>query len=327
MVSAEQVRRLIDSQSGGRSFRAAAAGAIADARANQQDTLALDIEALVAAQAPDNAAKHVNSLRAVPLGRDEVPLVSVRTPEVAFTDLVLTQGQVDLFEAIVREHRNLELLSSRGLSPRRRVLLTGPSGTGKTKTAEAFATELGQPLVTVRLAAVVSSYLGETARRLEQVMDFASSGSWVLAFDEIDMLGAERTADDHGEIRRVVTAFLQILEETNSRNLIVATTNHGRSLDKALWRRFDEVSAFRMPTQVQIEAILQIKLRRMRTKSNRREVARVMRGFTPAEVEAVCNDAMRNVTLSLRNTVTTEDLVTAAQSRKARLAEAGKFLS
>ncbi len=328
MATSEHVRRLIDSHDRGdeRAFRAAVADAASDARAQHQDTLALDLEK-AAAKRTRRKPVTVADLRPLPVGRDDLPLVTLHEPDTTFRDLVLRDSVLQLLDEVVREHRNRGLLAAHGLRPRRRLLFVGPPGTGKTRTAAAIASSLGVPVAKVRLSAVVSSYLGETSRHLEQIMDFAVHGTWVLVFDEIDMLGAERDRDDHGEMRRVVTAFLQTLEEADGHNLVIATTNHPAILDDALWRRFDEVVPFSTPTRKEIEALLEVKLRRMRGRVNRDTVSRTLVGMSHAEIEMVCLDAMRSVALDARDLVSTEDLMRHASERQRRLKEAGRSLT
>ena len=84
------------------------------------------------------------------------------------------------------------------------------------------------------IATVVSSYLGETSRNLAAIFDFCSRGSWVVLFDEFDALAKERAdSSEHGELKRVVTAFLQLLDEFHGRSLILAATNHPDLMDDA----------------------------------------------------------------------------------------------
>ena len=117
--------------------------------------------------------------------------------------------------------------------PRRnRVIFCGPPGCGKTSAAEALAAELGVPLVVVRLDAIVSSYLGQTAGNLRRIFDYASTARWVVLFDEFDALGRERSdPSEHGEIKRVVNSFLQLLDSYTGPGLLVAATNHEETLD------------------------------------------------------------------------------------------------
>ncbi|MET9254430.1 ATP-binding protein [Streptomyces sp. NPDC003717] len=262
----------------------------------------------------------------VPVSDEDVPLLDVREPETSFDELVLATETRSLCEEIVHEHRNKGRLASYGLRPRRRLLLAGPSGTGKTRTAEALAHALGVPVIRVKLSAVVSSYLGQTARHIERILEFSSRGSWVVSFDEFDMLASGREDSDHGEMRRVATVLLQQLETYASDNLVVATTNHADLLDSAIWRRFDEVLVYRRPNQKQITHLLKLKLRRIKYQINQEQAAKALSGLSHAQVEAICLDAMRAAVLDGDKSVSTEDLLRSASSRKRRFKEAGQSL-
>ncbi|MFI8513710.1 AAA family ATPase [Streptomyces sp. NPDC085460] len=265
-----------------------------------------------------------NSLATVPVSDEDVPLVTVSEPVVSLPDLVLPPPTVAALREILNEHRHASRLAAYGLRPRSKLLLAGPSGTGKTKTAEALAYSLGVPLVRVRLSAVISSYLGQTARHLERILSYVETDQWVVSFDEIDIFAGEREDSDHGEMRRVSTVLLQQLEDFNSDNLVIATTNHGTSLDSAMWRRFDEVLTYRNPTQAQIAALLELKLRRFDYKVNKEQVSRALAGMSHAEIESVCLDAMRKSVLAGAKSISTADLVDSAAARKRRYKEAGK---
>lgn len=289
----------------------------------QSSNLAAKLERAAAARGRRRPMT-VNTLAPVPLSDEEVPLVTVSEPTTPLDDLVLTAQTFAAFREILNEQRHRSRLAAYGLRPRSKLLLAGPSGTGKTRTAEALAYSLGIPLVKVRLSAVISSYLGQTARHLERILEYSRAGNWVVSFDEIDMFAGERADADHGEMRRVSTILLQQLEEYESDNLVIATTNHGTSLDSAMWRRFDEVLVYRHPTQAQISDLLEIKLRRFRCKINREQVSRALAGMSHAEIEAVCLDAMRKAVLAGEKIISTSDLVDSAGTRKKRFKEAGK---
>ncbi|MDJ1644100.1 AAA family ATPase [Streptomyces pakalii] len=266
----------------------------------------------------------VNSMAAVPLSDEEVPLVTLSEPTVSLDDLILSPQTAAALSEILNEQRHASRLAAYGLRPRSKLLLAGPSGTGKTRTAEALAYALGIPLVRVRLSSVISSYLGQTARHLERILAFAENGRWVVSFDEIDIFAGERAESDHGEMRRVSTVLLQQLEEYASDNLVIATTNHATSLDAAMWRRFDEVLTYRNPTQAQIAMLLVVKLRKFPSKINKEQASRAFAGMSHADVEAVCLDAMRKSVLAGAKMISTDDLVASATARKKRHKEAGK---
>lgn len=176
--------------------------------------------------------------------------------------------------------------------------------------AEAIASELGWPLLVVRLDAVVSSYLGETASILHRIFDFDRNGSWALLFDEFDALGKARyDPTEHGEIKRVITAFLQMLDSFRGPSLLIAATNHAQLLDSALWRRIDEIFAFGRPSVHQARALLRQRLRGTRHQGLEVERAATrLKGLPHAAVEKAAWDARRYALLAGRDTVIDDDL-------------------
>lgn len=289
-------------------FRAAAQDVIRDERRKRHDQLADELQRLLTSVAQPTPL-NVSTLTPLPKGRDDHPLVRVRSVQLTLQDVVLRRGTQQLLEELVREQRSAGVLHAHGLRPRSRALLLGPPGTGKTLTAEALAGELGLPLVRVDIATVVSSYLGETARNLSSIFDFCDRGTWVVLFDEFDALAKERADEsEHGELKRVVTAFLQLLDEFPGRSLVLAASNHPALIDNAVWRRFDEIIQFKLPTQGEIAKLAAAKLRATRHRLPLTELARQMKGFSHAEVEIVCHDALRRAILSERGIVAEADI-------------------
>jgi SpoVK/Ycf46/Vps4 family AAA+-type ATPase len=192
-----------------------------------------------------------------------------------------------LFAEVHLEHRRADFLIAHGVGPRRTFLFTGPPGCGKSATAEALADELGRRFAVVNLATVVSSYLGDTAKNLSSIFEAASAEPWVILFDEFDAIGKERAdRTDHGELKRVVTAFLQQLDSFVGPSVLVAATNHPTLLDLAVWRRFDEVLEFAPPSVHDARALLRLKLRSIaREKGFDVElVARACKGLSHADI-------------------------------------------
>ncbi len=201
----------------------------------------------------------------------------------------MTPRQRRLVDRIILEFREWEVLEANGLTPVRRILFCGPSGCGKSATAEAIATEMSLPLLYVRFDAVISSLLGETAANLRKVFDYARRGQWVILFDEFDAIGRSRDdPTEHGEIKRVVSSFLQIMDNFDGRSLIIAATNFEQSLDPAIWRRFDDVVRFDLPTPVQLRTFIRKQLNTVAVQSVRRFstsislLASILRRFSQA---------------------------------------------
>lgn len=237
-------------------------------------------------------------------------LLEIKTPDRYLSDLVLGDVNFKLIERVITEFREWEILESNGLSPVRRVLFCGPSGCGKTASAEAISTELGLPLLYVRFDAVISSLLGETAANLRKVFEFARSGSWVMLFDEFDAIGRSRDdITEHGEIKRVVNSFLQIMDNFDGRSLLIAATNFERALDPAVWRRFDDVIRFDRPNQEQVRELITRKLRPLTfRKTQVTGLTEQLIGKTFADVEQVCLDIRKSCALRGEKTVKKEDI-------------------
>lgn len=295
-------------------FHSLAREIIADERRKNHRLLASELEHALARTA-DPVGSRPLTLRPIPKGRDERPLLRLAKPDHELDDLVLDESRREVLRDVVMENLSRATLTSNALRPRQRLLLLGPSGTGKTASAHAIAAELSLPVATASLAGLTSSFLGETARNIEAVIGFAEQVPCVLLFDEFDVLGQERgQSGDHGEMRRVVATVLQLLEDFRGESLVVATSNHPQRVDAAIWRRFDELIVFDLLEQEQLGELVALKLRSIRTAISIPQWSRRLRGRTPAEVELVCLNAMRR-TLLTGGQVVDDDAMGAALAR------------
>lgn len=301
-------------------FRRAALQIIEEEESKQHLALARDLRRLVSGSADVTIAEAVQ-LPPPPSDREgQWALAEVRVPTGHLEELVLPGRLEEQLRSLAREFAVWEQLDDFGLPRRQRILFYGPPGCGKTSAAEGLAAELGLPLLLVRLDAVVSSLLGETASNLRRVFDYASSGSWVVLFDEFDALGKSRDdSQEHGEIKRVLNAFLQMLDSFRGRSLLIAATNHEHLLDTALWRRFDEAIQFPRPTTHQIRRLL-----RMRLSADHRRgvdidaVASRLKGLPHAAAEKAAWDALRYAVIDGRSQASSEDMERAVEGVKGR---------
>jgi len=250
----------------------------------------------------------------------KTPLIEVRQPSRLLRELVLKESQVDVIKRSIREFREWDVLESNGLKPSHKLLFCGPPGCGKTVTAEAIASDISLPLLYVRFDAVVSSLLGETAANLRKVFDYASQESWVILFDEFDAIGRSRDdITEHGEIKRVVNSFLQMLDNFQGRSIVIAATNFEQALDPALWRRFDEIIRFERPTIPQIKQLIEIRLRPLSGNKERLGIyAKRLEGASFGDVERVCLEVMKTCALEGRSRFERKDMDIAIEHQELR---------
>lgn len=131
------------------------------------------------------------------------------------------------------------------------LLFTGPPGTGKTMSARIIAAELQMELYQINLSQVVSKYIGETEKHLQEVFDEARYSSSILFFDEADALFGKRSevSDSHDRFANMETSFL--LQQMESyEGITVLATNYRQNLDDAFMRRISFIIRFPFPDVV-----------------------------------------------------------------------------
>lgn len=284
-----------------------------------KEKLAADLQKLI-----DDARRRqsdTTAMQPVPIARpggDLAGLVAATYPHLRLSDMVLNPPAREKLERVLTECRQREKLRSHGFHPRRKLLLVGPPGCGKTMTASALAGELGLPLLYVQLHSLITKFMGETAAKLHIVFDAMHQTRGVYLFDEFDAIGAHRGAEnDVGEIRRVLNSFLQFLERDDSDSLVIAATNHSGMLDHALFRRFDDLIQYDLPDADMARKLIRNRLtifdlRRLGWKT----IAGGADGLSHAEIVSACEDAAKDAILSDTKRITTAMLARALQSRE-----------
>ncbi|MHA1449280.1 MAG: AAA family ATPase [Candidatus Hodarchaeales archaeon] len=254
-----------------------------------------------------------------PIPRDSTkgfPLLEIKESYYNFFDLIIDFKVKKRLQFLIEEYFSRDLLATYGLKPKQKLLFCGPPGTGKTLTAGILSSELRFPLVHIRLDSIISSYLGETATNLRKIFDFINKGEWVVLFDEFDIIGKKRDdPDEHGEIKRVVNNFMQMLDGYTGKSLIIAATNHQHLLDIGLWRRFDDVYYFDYPSEELREKIftkyLSVLRKSPELKASMSKFVKKTEKYSPADIALVCKDALTIAILSDRKIVSVDDLTEA----------------
>jgi SpoVK/Ycf46/Vps4 family AAA+-type ATPase len=256
----------------------------------------------------------------IPMARPKgevAELLSVTYPHTRLKDLIFTPRLAAALQRVVKEHKTLAEIRANALTPRRKLLLVGPPGTGKTKTASALAGELGLPLFVVHLDRLITRYMGETAAKLRLVFDAIAQTRAVYLFDEFDSIGSARgLTNDVGEIRRVVNSFLQMVEQDASDSLILAATNHPAILDSALFRRFDDILEYKLPDRAQIATALKSKFVSNKPMGARwAQLARRAEGLSYADITRAAEDTIK-LGLIEKRPITNADVMAAIDERR-----------
>jgi len=228
--------------------------------------------------------------------RSNIPLAVQIPNELLRHEMVLSVNVEEKITRIEKEFLARERLAHYGLKPRRRILLHGAPGCGKTMSAERIAWNIGLPFLKVKFEAVVSSYLGESASNLTKLFESIKNYPSVLLLDEFDFIAKSREGKhDVGEMHRVVNILLNVLEDFNGPGLIIATTNLEGTIDKAIFRRFDDIIELPKPGQNEIKRILQSTLASI--KSNKSVdwsmISEQLKDFSSAMVVKVATDAAK----------------------------------
>ena len=253
----------------------------------------------------------------IPIPRDNekgFPLLEIQHFEKDFNSLILSERTKEQLEQVIREFRDADILATYNLEYKKKILLCGQPGTGKTFSAQIISSVLHIPLVYIRFDAIISSYLGETAGNLRKIFDFIESGTWIVLFDEFDIIGKNRDDNhEHGEIKRVVNNFLQMLDNFKGESILIAATNHQNILDPAIWRRFDDVLYYDLPNLSARKKLLEDYLRVIKRDLDidMDEVAKQTEGLSPSDIKMLTQEAIKLAIINSRNSISKDDMKTA----------------
>ncbi|MGD9535016.1 MAG: AAA family ATPase [Candidatus Nitrosocosmicus sp.] len=249
-----------------------------------------------------DASVATNDNLEIPLDNNKAfPLFTITNENYTIDDLVISGNIIKKINLIIDENINFDKFKFYGLKPKQKILLFGEPGTGKTLTAKVISSMLNYPLITITFDSLISSYLGETASNLRKIFEFIRQGKWTVLFDEFDIISKKRDdPHEHGEIKRIVTNFMQMVDYYKGKSIIIAATNHQHLLDKAVWRRFDEVIEYPLPNKKDREKLYfkylsgymnpnNIPFALMAEKSN---------DFTGADIFQVCTNVLKKCVLN-----------------------------
>ncbi len=315
MATAAQIKSLIRSYSSEdkeRFYTIALQVASHEARQGHA-TLAHEIRELI-----DNERRtEIKHLKVVPFPKDLKGLLITEESEIPMSSLVLSTSLEQRIQRIIHEYRQQNKLKSHGLIHRRKILLAGPPGTGKTLTAKVLAHELHLPLHIIQIDRLVTKFMGETSAKLRQVFNLIQQEHGIYLFDEFDAIGGERTSDnDVGEMRRVLNAFLQFIEQDHSDSLIIAATNNPKLLDHALFRRFDDVLNYQTPEENERKHLIENILGTFKgPRFAWKKILSASDNLSHSEIDHACRDAIKTAILSDNKKINASQLLDSIEQR------------
>lgn len=321
MATAAQIKALFESYKNGDDNRfKSVATQIAAHEANKGNTnFANELNSLIGkfSNRLDNKLSTLTSVPIIEPRGELAGLFEAKYSEIKLNQLILSSKLMDKLNRIIEEQSQQHKLREYGLLPRSKILMVGAPGTGKTMTASALAGQLNLPLFTIQLDRLITKYMGEAAAKLRLIFEHIKKIRGVYFFDEFDAIGSSRGAtNDVGEIRRILNSFLQFIENSRSDSLILAATNHEELLDKALFRRFDDILHYELPdNKLVIETFKRYLSKKYIKDLSWTKIEKEAVNLSYAEIAKICNNALkRNI---LDNTpVDTRLIITLIQETK-----------
>ncbi len=249
------------------------------------------------------------------------PLLELTEEYFSFNDLVISTDIKERLEYVIAENQNLKRLRAFGLNPKQKILFCGLPGTGKTLGARIMSSVIGYPFVYVLFDSILSSFLGQTATNLRKIFDFIEQGKFVVLFDEFDIVGKKRDdPQEHGEVKRIVNNFMQMIDRYDGNSILIAATNHPQLLDTAIWRRFDEVIEFKHPTKQQRIELFEKYLGVLKKKEDLDIglLAKLTVKYSAADIATICEDALRRNVICGKSAIKNEDVIWAIKEQRRR---------
>lgn len=324
MAAAEQIKSLIKSFGDGddsRFFATAMQIAASEARKGHT-TFAQELKNLIERAKKGRSNSFLEGAKTISISkpkRELNELIEVFQPKIKLNDMVLDRQVRESLDRVIEEQKKVELLRQHNLTPKRKLLLTGLPGCGKTMTAQALAGELGLTVFIIRLDGLISKFMGESIAKLRMIFDAMEDHRGVYLFDEFDSIGAQRDqGQDVGEIKRVLNSFLINIEKDQSNSIVIAATNLPESLDKALFRRFDDIIRYPLPEIEDIKKVLKKNLSgfSLSKRIPLDKIAKEAIGLSYSDIVGACEEAIKEMIIIGETKVSVSSLLTSLAKRK-----------
>ncbi len=274
-------------------------------------------KALFSVNSTTNSNKRFKSSLPIPRDAEKgFPLLEVQQFDKSIDSLIVSETVKSQLDQIIKEFKDADILATYNLENKKKILLCGKPGTGKTFSVQIISSILNIPLIYVRFDAIISSYLGETATNLRKVFDYIESNTWIVLFDEFDVIGKNRDDNhEHGEIKRVVNSFLQMLDNIKGDSIIFAATNHQSMLDSAIWRRFDDVIYYELPDDNTRQKLFEMYLMPIKKESDIdiSKVTKMSNNFSPSDIKMIAEESMKIAIINSKSQLGQKELISAVE--------------
>ena len=286
--------------------------------------LAEELKGLIEKIKSKRNIESVSKTRILPINdsqRELKDLLEVYRPHIKTKDMILTQYVEETIRRILSEQQKFAQLLQHNLESRRKLMLVGPPGCGKTMTAKAIAGDLEIPLFIIRLDGLISRYMGESIAKLKLIFDSMYQHRAVYLFDEFDSIGSNRSyGNDVGEIKRVLNSFLMNIEKDESNSLLIAATNIPESLDKALFRRFDDIIQYPLPSNKEIAELIKVQFKGYLLTDNITidVIVKEAVGLSFADISNACKDTIKEMIVNNSDKVSSKTLIKFIQNKKSQ---------
>lgn len=270
---------------------------------------------LIGNKGPANTVT-MDELIATPVDHEsKMSIVDLEIPNKEKTPIVLQPFVKNKISDFIDAVKYQNKLIGHGIETSNTLLLYGSPGCGKTTVAKYISEETGLPLVIARFDAIVSSLLGNTAKNIRKIFDFAHDKPCILFLDEFDAIAKARN-DQHelGELKRVINSLLQNIDAFSNNNILIAATNHPELLDKAIWRRFNHVIEIGLPQEDEIVDLLREFINEFKNDflDDRKKLDRLVKlfeGKSPSDIKTIVNNAKTQAVIHGNGTLSYDDLL------------------
>ena len=269
--------------------------------------------------------KNLTVIRKIPKRKEfnVEKFVILEKPSVKWKDIGGLKEQIEeIKEVIELPLKKPQLFKKVGIQPPKGILLYGPPGTGKTLLAKAVASSTKSTFIEIVASELVQKFIGEGAKLVREIFELAREKAPSIVFiDELDALAAKRVDVGTSGEREVQRTFMQLLAEIDgfkhlSNVKIIGCTNRIDILDPAILRpgRLDRLIEVPMPNEEARKEIFKIHTKNMRLKRvNINNIIKKMKGFSGADIKAVCTEAGYFAIRANRTEVTENDFLKAIE--------------